>query len=50
MSELQTRMTIGENMHADGSSVGDRTVHYNQAGKRWTITYVNDRATAIDGE
>jgi hypothetical protein len=47
MSELQTRMAIGQNIHADGSSEGNRTVTYDQAGKHWTITYVDNRATAI---
>lgn len=50
MSELQTRMAIGQNIHADGSSQGNRTVTYNQAGKHWTITYDNNRATAIRSE
>jgi hypothetical protein len=50
MSELETRMAIGRDLHADSSSAGNRTVTYNQAGKHWTITYVNDRATAIGSE
>ena len=47
MSELQTRMSIGQKTHPDGSSQGNRTVDYDQAGKHWTITYVNNRATSI---
>ncbi|HMD77279.1 MAG TPA: hypothetical protein VKG86_07885 [Terracidiphilus sp.] len=47
MSELQTRMAIGQKMHADGNKEGDRTVTYDQDGKHWTITYVKDRATTI---
>ena len=50
MSELETRMAIGQDTHSDGSTVGDRTVTYNQAGKQWTITYVNNRATAIESK
>jgi hypothetical protein len=47
MSELQTRMAIGQNMHADSPSVGDRTVSYDQADKHWKVTFVDGRATAI---
>lgn len=50
MSELQTRMAIGQKIHANGGSAGDRTVTYDQNGKHWTITYVNDRATTIKSE
>ena len=47
MSELETRMSIGQKMHSDGSTEGDRTVTYDQDGKHWTITYANNRATTI---
>ncbi len=47
MSELQTRMSIGQNQHVDSSSEGNRTITYDQAGKKWTITFVDNRATAI---
>ncbi len=47
MSELETRMSIGQKMHVDGSTEGDRTVTYDQDGKHWTITYVNNRAATI---
>jgi chloramphenicol 3-O-phosphotransferase len=50
MSELQSRMAIGQNLHADGSKEGDRTVTYNQDGKNWIVTYVKNRATAIKSE
>jgi hypothetical protein len=50
MSELQTQMSIGEKLHPDGSSEGDRTVTYDQDGKKWTITYVNNHATTIKTE
>ena len=33
MSELETRMSIGQNQQVDGSSEGNRTVTYEQAGK-----------------
>ena len=35
---------------SDSQTEGDRTVTYNQAGKHWTVTFVNDRATAIKSE
>ena len=50
MSELQTRMAIGQDVHSDSHTVGDRSVTYNQAGKHWTITYVNNRATTIENK
>jgi hypothetical protein len=39
MSELETRMAIGQNLHADGDKEGDRTVTYDQD--------VKNRATTI---
>jgi hypothetical protein len=50
MSELQTRMAIGQKMHPDGDKEGDRTVSYDQDGKRWTVAYVKNRATAVKSE
>lgn len=47
MSELQTRMSIGQKTQSDGSSEGNRTVTYDQAGKKWTVTFVNNHATTI---
>ena len=47
MSELETRMAIGQKMHVDGPTEGDRTVTYDQDGKHWTVTFVKNRATAI---
>ncbi len=47
MSELQTRMSIGQKTQSDGSSEGNRTVTYDQAGKSWTITFVDNKATTI---
>ena len=48
MSELQTRMSIGQKTQSDGSSEGNRTVTYDQAGKQWTITFVDNHATTIE--
>jgi len=47
MNELQTKMAIGQKSHSDSTTVGNRTVNYDQAGKRWTITFVKNHATAI---
>jgi hypothetical protein len=47
MSELETRMAIGQKTHSSSHEEGNRTVDYDQAGKHWTITYENDRATAV---
>ena len=49
MSELETRLAIGQNMHPDSQTEGDRTVTYDQDGKTWTVTFVKDRATEIKG-
>jgi hypothetical protein len=50
MSELQTRLAIGQKMHAEGTEVGERTVTYDQDGKHWTVTFENNRATAVKSE
>lgn len=47
MSELQTQTSIGHNQHADSTSEGNRTITYDQAGKKWIITFVGNHATAI---
>jgi hypothetical protein len=50
MSEVEARMAIGQKMHVDGSKEGDRTVTYDQDGKKWTVTFVKNRATAVKSE
>jgi hypothetical protein len=47
MSELETRMSIGQNEHPDSQAEGDRTVTYDQDGKKWIVNYVKNRATSI---
>jgi len=47
MNELQTRMSIGQDQHVDNADPGTRTITYNQAGKKWTITFVDNKATKI---
>jgi len=50
MSEVETRMAVGRNLHASGGSEGDRTVSYDQDGRHWTVTYVKNQATEIKCE
>jgi hypothetical protein len=50
MSELEARMAIGQKMQTDGGVEGNRTVTYDQAGRKWTVTFVHNRATAIKSE
>jgi hypothetical protein len=50
MSELQTRMSIGQNAHPDGQTEGERTVTYDVNGKHYAITYVKNKATQIKSE
>ena len=50
MSELETRLSIGQKMHPDGQTEGDRTVTYDQDGKHWTVTYVGNKATEIKSQ
>ncbi|MGB6690926.1 MAG: hypothetical protein WBE76_24085 [Terracidiphilus sp.] len=47
MSELETQMSIGQKLHPDGSTEGNRTIDYDEDGKKWTVTFVNNRATTI---
>jgi len=50
MSEVETRMSIGRNLHSGGGKEGNRTVTYDQDGKHWTVTYVKNQATEIKSE
>lgn len=47
MNELQTRMAIGQKFDTSNRNRGNRIVHYDQAGKKWTVTYVDNKATKI---
>jgi hypothetical protein len=47
MSELQVRMAIGQKTQSESSSEGNRTVTYDQAGKTWTVTFVNNKVTTF---
>ena len=50
MSELETRMSLGQTTETDGGSKGNRDVTYDVNGKKWTVTFVNNRATAIKSQ
>ncbi len=50
MSELETRMSIGQKIQTEGGSEGNRTVTYDQNGKHWTIAYTDNHATSIKTE
>jgi len=47
MSELETRLAVGQKMHADGDTEGARTITYDQNGNAWVVSYEKNRATAI---
>jgi hypothetical protein len=40
-------MSIGQDQHVENAGEGTRTITYNQAGKKWTITFVDNKATKI---
>ena len=48
MSEMEVRMAIGKKMQVDSRAEGERTVSYDQDGKKWAITFVKDRAVKIE--
>jgi hypothetical protein len=50
MSELQTAMALGVIQQSDSSSYGSRTVHYDAGGKKWSVSFMNDKATDVKQE
>jgi hypothetical protein len=40
-------MAIGQKIHTDSQNEGNRTVTYDQDGKKWTVTFVKDQAAEI---
>jgi hypothetical protein len=50
MSELETQMSLGQTIETDGGSKGNRDVTYDVNGKKWTVTFVNNHATAIKSQ
>jgi len=48
MNELQTRLSLGQKIQTDDPKTeGNRTVTYDADGKKWTVTFRNDRATQV---
>jgi len=47
MSEAETRLALGQKSQSSPGKEGNRTVTYNQDGKKWIVTFVNDKATDI---
>lgn len=50
MNELQTAMALGVIQQSDSSDIGNRTVDYDAGGKKWSVTFQKDKATAIKQE
>jgi hypothetical protein len=47
MNELQTRLSLGQKVQTDSQKEGNRTVTYDEDGKKWTVTFVKNRATKV---
>jgi hypothetical protein len=47
MNELQTAMSLGVMQQSDSSDLGNRTVTYDAGGKKWSVTFLQDKATDI---
>jgi hypothetical protein len=48
MNELQTRLALGQKIQTDNPQAeGNRTVTYDADGKKWTVTFRDDKATEI---
>ena len=47
MTELEAAMALGVMQQSDSSNYGNRTVNYDAGGKRWEVTFENDKATQI---
>ncbi len=47
MNELQTAMSLGVVQQSESSDIGNRTVDYDAGGKKWSVTFQNDKATVI---
>ncbi|MFZ0630686.1 MAG: hypothetical protein WA399_10200 [Acidobacteriaceae bacterium] len=49
MNELQVSMALGVMQQSDSSNYGNRTVQYDAGGQHWSVTFENDKATAVQG-
>jgi hypothetical protein len=47
MNELQTAMALGMIQQSESSDIGNRTVDYDAGGKKWSVTFQNDKATTV---
>lgn len=47
MNELQASMALGVIQQSQSSDIGNRTVDYDAGGKKWSVTFRNDKASAI---
>ena len=47
MTELETAMALGVMQQSDSSNYGNRTVYYDAGGKRWAVTFENDKAIQV---
>jgi len=47
MNELQVAMALGVMQQSDSSNYGNRVVHYDAGGKKWSVTYQNNKATDV---
>ena len=47
MSELQVSMALGTIQQSDSSDYGNRTVTYDAGGKKWSVSFVKDKATTV---
>ena len=50
MSELQVAMALGTIQQSDSSDMGNRTVTYDAGGKKWSVSFVKDKATTVTPE
>lgn len=48
MNELETRLALGQKIQTDNPQIeGNRTVTYDADGKKWTVTFKDDKATEV---
>jgi len=50
MDELQTTFALGVMQESDSSERGNRTVDYNAGGKKWVVTFEDNKATSVQQE
>lgn len=51
MNELQARLAVGQKIQTDNPQAeGNRTVTYDADGKKWTVTFRNDKAITVNSK